>query len=149
MNKKQKTLTILMMLLILGGSLFVTSCAIVKDKDGGTSIRFTPAAHKSISDAGKAGVGILGILSMFIPALAPITAAAGAGVVTWNRMGKKVTKYKTPLEHTISVLEVLKADEKLWKQVKPYLKGIEGISYPSAKTEATIQEIIDSAQGAV
>ena len=149
--RKTKIARLVLVVLLLMVSLFVTSCALVKDRDGGTSIRLTPAAHKTISDVGKAGVDILGILSMFIPTLVPITAAAGAGVVTWNRMGKKVTKYKTPLEHTVAVLESIKKDEKLWKLVKPYLSGKakETWSEPSAKTEATIREIIDGTKGAV
>ena len=152
---KRKFVTLVVTLLVLMGSLFVTSCALVQDEDGATHIRLTPAAHKTISDAGKAGVDILDILSMFIPTLAPITAAAGAGVVTWNRMGKKVTKYKTPLEHTVNVIEVIKQDKKLWAQVKPYLKGIKQgkhnsiwLDQPSAKTEATIREAIDKNVGA-
>ena len=73
-------------------------------------------------------------------------------MVTWNRMGKKVTKYKTPLEHTVNVLEELKKDEKLWAKIKPYLKGnAKGVwsVVPSAKTEATIREAIDKNAGVV
>jgi hypothetical protein len=151
--KSRILVTLVVVLLVLIGSLLISSCAIVKDADGGTSIRLSPATHKTIGDAGKVGVDLLSILSMFIPALVPVTAAAGAGVVTWNRMGKKVTKYKTPLEHTVAVLEDLKKDEKLWKQIKPYLKGIDTdvlfTRHPSAKTEATIRELIDDNQGAV
>ena len=129
--------------------LCVTGCQLVKDKTG-THIRLSPQGHKTISDVAKGGVDLLSILSIFVPALAPITAAAGAGVFTWNRMGKKVTKYKTPLEHTVGVLEGLKKDEKLWKLVKPYLKGNDKDvwSVPSAETEATIREIVDDNQGA-
>lgn len=147
---KRKLVTFIVMLLVLMGSLFITSCAMQKNADGSTSIRLTPRAHKTIGDIGKGGVDLLSILSMFIPAIAPITAAAGAGVVTWNRMGKKVTKYKTPLEHTIYALGELKKDEKLWAQVKPYLKGTEKSvwSIPSAETEATIRKIVDDNQGA-
>ncbi len=146
---KRKFVTLVVTLLVLIGGLFVTSCAIVKDETG-THIRLSPGAHKTIGDAGKAGVDILGILSMFIPTLVPITAAAGAGVVTWNRMGKKVTKYKTPLEHLVFTLEDLKKDEKLWALVKPYLKGTSNNqwSIPSAKTETTIRELIDKNDGA-
>ena len=148
---KRKLLTFIVTLLVLMGSLFVTSCALMKNKDGSTSIRLTPATHKTISDVAKGGVDLLSILSIFIPAIAPITAAAGAGVVTWNRMGKKVTKFKTPLEHTIYALGELKKDKKLWAQVKPYLKGsdeVAGWSIPSAETEATIRKLIDDNQGA-
>ena len=147
---KRKLVTLVVMLLVLMGSLFVTSCALHKNADGSTSIRLTPKAHKTIGDIGKGGVDILSILSMFIPAIAPITAAAGAGVVTWNRMGKKVTKFKTPLEHLVIILEDLKKDEKLWAKVKPYLKGDVGFSWnkPSAETEATIRKLIDDTQGA-
>ncbi len=129
--------------------LCVTGCQLVKDETG-THIRLSPQGHKTIGDAAKGGVDLLSILSIFIPALAPITAAAGAGVVTWNRMGKKVTKYKTPLEHTVSVLAELKKDKKLWALVKPYLKGnAKNVwSMPSAKTEATIREIVDDTHGA-
>jgi len=130
--------------------LCVTGCQLVKDETG-THIRLSPQSHKTISDAAKGGVDLLSILSIFVPTLAPIAAAAGAGVITWNRMGKKVTKYKTPLEHTVYVLESLKKNEKLWTQVKPYLKGnAENVwSLPSAKTEATIREIVDDNQGAM
>ena len=147
---KRKLITFIVMLLVLMGSLFVTSCALVQGEDGSTHIRLSPKAHKTIGDIGKGGVDILSILSMFIPAIAPITAAAGAGVVTWNRMGKKVTKFKTPLEHLVVVLEDLQKDEKLWAQVKPYLKGnAKGVwSMPSAETEATIRKIVDDNQGA-
>ncbi len=145
--------TVVVSLIVLIGGLSITSCAMHKNADGSTSIRLTPAAHKTISDVGKAGVDILSILSMFIPTLAPITAAAGAGVVTWNRMGKKVTKYKTPLEHTVDVLEAVKKDPKLWEQIKPFFKGMskDGLfgQPPSAKTEATIRELIDNGKGAV
>lgn len=148
---KRKLTTIIVSLVVLIGGLSITSCAVHKNADGSTSIRLTPAAHKTISDAGKAGVDLLSILSIFVPALAPITAAAGAGVITWNRMGKKITKYKTPLEHTVNVLEKLKKDEKLWAQVKPYLKGVDVDTWskPSARTEATIRELIDNGKGAV
>ena len=147
---KRKLVTFIVMLLVLMSSLFVTSCALVQDEDGATHIRLSPKAHKTIGDIGKGGVDILSILSMFIPAIAPITAAAGAGVVTWNRMGKKVTKFKTPLEHLVIILEDLKKDEKLWVKVKPYLKGDAGFSWnkPSAETEATIRKIVDGNQGA-
>lgn len=129
--------------------LCVTGCQLIKDETG-THIRLSPQGHKTISDIGKGGTNILGILSMFVPALAPIAAAVGAGTITWNRMGKKVTKYKTPLEHTVYVLENLKKNKKLWAQVKPYLKGnVENVwSMPSAKTETTIREIVDNNQGA-
>jgi hypothetical protein len=140
---KRKLVTFIVMLLVLVGSLFVTSCALMRNEDGSTSVCLTPATHKAIGDIGKGGVDLLSILSIFIPAIAPITAAAGAGVVTWNRMGKKVTKYKTPLEHTVSVLEALKKDKKLWAMVKPYLKGELGGTRPSGKTEATIRGLID------
>ena len=147
---KRKLVTFIVMLLVLMGSLFVTSCALIQDEDGATHIRLSPRAHKTIGDIGKGGVDILSILSMFIPAIAPITAAAGAGVVTWNRMGKKVTKFKTPLEHTVAVIESLKKDEKLWAKIKPYLKGDAKHvwSKPSAETEATIRKLIDNSQGA-
>jgi len=117
----------------------------------GTHIRLSPQGHKTISDVAKGGVDLLTILSIFVPTLAPIAAAAGAGVITWNRMGKKVTKYKTPLEHTVGVVEIIKNDPKLWKLVKPYLKGSvkNRQSLPSAKTEATIREIIDNNHGAM
>lgn len=151
---KRKLVTLVVTLLVLMGSLFVTSCALIRDETG-THIRLSPQSHKTIGDIGKGGVDLLNILSMFIPTLAPITAAAGAGVITWNRMGKKVTKYKTPLEHTVNVIEVIKQDEKLWAQIKPYLKGIKQgennsiwLDKPSAKTEATIREAIDDNQGA-
>ncbi len=148
---KRKLITITVMLLVLLSTSFMTSCAIYKDEDGGTVVRLTPGTHKTISDIGKGGVDMLSILSMFIPTLAPIAAAAGAGVVTWNRMGKKVTKYKTPLEHTVGVLESLKEDKKLWALVKPYLEGdAKGVwSKPSIETEATIRELIDENVGAV
>jgi len=129
--------------------LCVAGCQLVKDETG-THIRLSPQNHKTISDAAKGGVDLLSILSIFVPTLAPIAAAAGAGVITWNRMGKKVTKYKTPLEHTVSVVEAIKKNKKLWALVKPYLKGnIEDVwSVPSAKTEATIRELVDNNQGA-
>ncbi len=152
---KRKLTTIVVMLLVLLFTSFMTSCAIVRDDDGSTHVRLTPAAHKTIGDIGKGGVDILSILSMFIPTLAPIAAAAGTGVITWNRMGKKVTKYKTPLEHAVNVIEVIKQDKKLWAQVKPLLKGVTPttsgawIDKPSAETEATIRELIDKNVGAV
>ena len=153
--KRTKITMLVFVVVLLMSSFLVSSCALMTHEDGSKSIRLTPAAHKTIGDAGKAGVDILGILSMFIPTLAPITAAAGAGVVTWNRMGKKITKYKTPLEHTVTVLEDIKKDKKLWKLVKPYFKGKIANQYsnqplkPSAKTEATIKELIDNKQGAI
>ena len=52
---KRKLLTLIVTLLVLMGSLFVTSCALMQNEDGSTSIRLTPAAHKTISDAGKTG----------------------------------------------------------------------------------------------
>jgi hypothetical protein len=148
---KRKLTTIVVMLLVLLFTSFLTSCALVQDEDGQTHIRLAPAAHKTISDIGKGGVDVLSILSMFIPTLAPIASAAGAGVVTWNRMGKKVTKYKTPLEHTVAVLEDIKKDKKLWKLVKPYLKGghLDRQSKPSTETKATIEECIDKHHGVV
>ena len=152
---KRKLTTIVVMLLVLLFTSFMTSCAIIKDEDGGTHVRLTPGAHKTIGDIGKGGVDIFSILSMFIPTLAPITAAAATGVVTWNRMGKKVTKYKTPLEHTVSVIEAIKSDKVLWERLKPYLKGVkqvkhsgEWINKPSVKTEATVRELIDKNVGA-
>lgn len=149
--KRTKIAMLVFVVVLLMSSFLVSSCALMTHEDGSKSIRLTPAAHKTIGDAGKDGVDILGILSMFIPTLAPITAAAGAGVVTWNRMGKKITKYKTPLEHTVNVLEELKKDEKLWARVKPYLKGTAKKVYdiPSVKTEATIRELIDTNAGAM
>ena len=130
--------------------LCVTGCQLVKDETG-THIRLSPQSHKTISDAAKGGVDLLSILSIFIPTLAPIAAAAGTGIITWNRMGKKVTKYKTPLEHTVSVVEAIKKDKKLWALVKPYLKGNakNTWSMPCAKTEATIREIVDDGHGAI
>lgn len=152
--KSRILVTLVVALLFLIGSLFVSSCASFRDEDGTFNIRLTPKTHKTIGDVGKGTTDILGILSMFVPALAPIAAAAGAGTITWNRMGKKVTKYKTPLEHTVDVLEELKKDDKLWAQVKPYLKGtMKGkgvwVEKPAPKTEATIRELIDDNQGAV
>ncbi|KKN41763.1 hypothetical protein LCGC14_0720040 [marine sediment metagenome] len=152
---KRKLTTIVAMLLVLLFTSFMTSCAVHENDDGSTSIRLTPAAHKTISDIGKGSVDILSILSMFIPALAPIAAAAATGVVTWGHMGRKITKYKTPLEHTVNVIEAIKQDEKLWVQVKPLLKGIKQttgdgwLGKPSGKTEATIRELIDKNVGAV
>ncbi len=150
---KRKLTTIIVMLLVLLFTSFMASCAIVRDEDG-THVRLTPGAHKTIGDIGKGGVDILSILSMFIPTLAPIAAAAGTGVITWNRMGKKVTKYKTPLEHTVNVIEAIKKDKVLWEKLKPYLKGVAvtkgvWVDKPSAKTEATIRELIDKNVGAV
>jgi hypothetical protein len=129
--------------------LCVTGCQLVEDETG-THIRLSPQSHKTISDAAKGGVDLLSILSIFVPALIPIAAAATTGTAVWNRMGKKVTKYKTPLEHTVDVVEAIKEDKKLWALVKPYFKGsAENVfSLPSAKTEATIREIVDDNQGA-
>lgn len=150
MTRTKITMLVFVVVLLMS-SFLVLSCALTTHEDGSKSIRLTPAAHKTISDAGKTGVGILGILSLFIPALAPVAAAAGAGVVTWNRMGKKITKYKTPLEHTVYALEEIKKDEKLWKQIKPFLQGkdtdIFFAQQPSVKTEATIREVIDDFKG--
>ena len=129
--------------------LCVTGCQLIKDETG-THIRLSPQGHKTISDVGDSATGILNILSVFVPTLIPVAAAATAGTAVWKKMGKKVTKYKTPLEHTVNVLEELKRNKKLWAQVKPYLKGntTNAWSLPSAKTEATIREIIDDNQGA-
>ncbi len=149
--KRRTVVTFVVVLLVLIGGLFISSCASFQDEDGTFNIRLTPKTHKTVENVGKAGVDILSILSMFIPALIPVTAAAGAGVITWNRMGKKVTKYKTPLEHTIAVLEDLKKDKKLWASIKPYLSGNSDVTWsePSAKTEATIRELIDVNKGIV
>lgn len=129
--------------------LCVTGCQLVKDETG-THIRLSPQSHKTISDVGNSTTSILDILSVFVPALIPVAAAATAGTAVWKKMGKKVTKYKTPLEHTVGVVEAIKKNKKLWTQVKPYLKGnVENVwSMPSAKTEATIREIVDDNQGA-
>lgn len=128
----------------------LSSCVSMQDEDGNTFYRLSPTAHKTISDAGDAGTNILGILSVFFPALGPIAGAAAAGTYTWKRMGKQVTKYKQPLEHTVYVLEELKKNKELWAKVKPYLKGeADNVwSIPSANTEATIREIVDENQGA-
>jgi hypothetical protein len=144
---KKKTLLFVISWFLL--FLCVTGCQLVKDETG-THIRLSPQGHKTIGDVGDSATGILDILSVFVPALIPVAAAATAGTAVWKKMGKKVTKYKTPLEHTVGVLEGLKKDEKLWKLVKPYLKGnVKDVwSLPSAKTEATIREIVDDNQGA-
>ena len=70
-------------------------------------------------------------------------------------MGKKVTKYKTPLEHLVTVLEIVKQDKALWERVKPYLKGIKHskdntlwLDKPSGETEVTVRELIDKVNGA-
>jgi hypothetical protein len=156
-----KRIRILMMVLVVITVLMVTSCAVLEDEFGGKHIRMTPQAHKAVEDVGKGATDILGILSMFFPALAPAAAATAAGTITWKRMGNKITKYKTPLEHTVTVLEELKKDEELWAKVKPYLKGgsitqsTDGgtrttvLQEPSAVTEATIREVIDAKKGAI
>lgn len=126
-------------------------CQIYKDDDG-HHIRLNPGTHKQIGDVAQHTTDLLGLLSMFVPALAPIAAAGATGTYVWKRMGKEVTKYKTPLQHTINVLEVAKNNKRLWNQLKPYLKGTaKGVDWnkPSAATEATIRNIIDYNNGAV
>ena len=144
---KKKTLLFVISWFLL--FLCVTGCQLVKDETG-THIRLSPQSHKTISDVRGNATGILDMLSIFMPALIPVAAAATAGTAVWKKMGKKVTKYKTPLTHTVNVLEELKKNKKLWAQVKPYLKGnTKNVwSLPSAKTETTIREIIDDSQGA-
>ena len=145
MKKRTLLFVISWLLLFLCG----TGCQLIKDETG-THIRLSPQGHKTISDVGDSATGILSILSMFIPALIPVAAAATTGTAVWKTMGKKVTKYKTPLEHTVGVVEAIKKDKKLWALVKPYLKGdAKNVwSVPSAKTETTIREIVDDNQGA-
>ncbi len=128
----------------------IFGCQIIED-DTGHHIRLNPFIHKQVGDVAQTGVGILGILSMFIPALAPVAAAGATGTYVWKRMGKKVTKYQTPLRHTVNVLEMIKRDTKLWGRLKPYMKGTAKNVWekPSAKTEATIRELIDEDNEAV
>ncbi|KKN73115.1 hypothetical protein LCGC14_0404240 [marine sediment metagenome] len=139
-------ITLIGLILILGA----LGCQIVEDETG-SHIRLNPFTHSQIGDAAQATTDILGMLSLFIPALAPIATAGAAGTYVWRRMGKEVTKYKTPLEHTVSVLDVVKGNKKLWNQLKPYLKGTaKGVwDKPSAATESTIRGIIDKNVGAV
>lgn len=151
MKKLLKILKLSLILIILF-SIFTISCSIVKDDTGGSYIRLNPIIHKQVGDAAQATTDILGLLSMFIPVLAPIAAAGATGTYIYRIMGREVTKYKTPLTHTINVLEVLKQDKKLWEQVKPYLKGTAEVvdwNKPSAATEATIREVIDYNNGAI
>ena len=145
---KKKTLLFIISWFLL--FLCVTGCQLVKDETG-THIRLSPQGHKTISGVGDSATGILSILSMFVPALIPVAAAATAGTAVWKKMGKKVTKYKIPLKHTVNVVEAIKKNKKLWAQVKPYLKGnTKNVgSLPSAKTETTIRENIDDNQGAI
>lgn len=145
MKKKMLLFVISWFLLFL----CVTGCQLVKDETG-THIRLSPQGYKTISDVGDSATGVLNILSMFVPTLIPVVAAATVSTAVWKKMGKKVTKYKTPLEHTVNVVEAIKNDKKLWAQVKPYFKGnAKGVgSIPSAKTEATIREIVDDNQEA-
>ena len=122
--------------------LCVTGCQLVKDETG-THVRLSPQGYKTISDVGDSATGILSILSMFVPALIPVAAAATAGTAVWKKMGKKVTKYRTPLEHTVSAIETIKSNPALYEKVKPYLKGSAVLPPASEKTEATISEIIE------
>ena len=131
--------------------LCITGCQLVKDETG-THIRLSPQSHKTISDVGDSATGILSILSMFVPALIPVAAAATTGTAVWKTMGKKVTKYRTPLEHTIGAIETIKENPTLYEKIKPYLKGgdiqadrhLSATCPPASKeTETTINEIID------
>lgn len=118
-----------------------TSCVTYEDADGGKHFRLSAPWAEKIEKGAEGATDILGILSAFIPALIPVAAAAGTGTVVFKKMKKDVTKYKTPLEHTVATLETIKDEApETWEYVKGKIKE----RHPTIDVEKTIEEVIEA-----
>lgn len=136
MNRLKRLLVTLAMILMLACT---TSCVSYEDADGRTRIGLSAPWSERIEKGTEGAADILGILSAFIPALVPVAAAAGTGAVVFKKMKKDVTKYKTPLEHTVATLETIKEEApETWAYVKGKIKE----RHPSIDVEQTIDQVI-------
>ena len=125
-------------LMLATSTVLVSGCQAYMQEDGTVAYRIPKSIHKPIQDAGDAATGILGILSMFMPALVPVATAVGAGTVVWKKMGTKVTKFQDPLTMLITVLESIKeTDQATWSIVKAQIKE----QHPTVNVDGTILEI--------
>jgi len=135
----RKWLKRILLTLVVLLSLTLTSCAIYEDANGDKHYRLTAPWAEKIEKGAEGASDILGILSGFIPALAPVAAAAGTGAVVFKKMKKDVTKYKTPLEHTVATLETIKDEApETWIYIKERIKE----RHPSVDVEQTIDQVI-------
>lgn len=118
-----------------------TSCVSYEDADGRTRIGLSAPWANKIEKGAEGVTDILGILSAFIPVLTPVAAAAATGTVVFKKMKKDVTKYKTPLEHTVATLETIKVEApETWEYVKGKIKE----QHPTIDVEQTIEEVIEA-----
>ncbi len=141
-STRSKMLVLLFCVTMCIGALFVTttSCQSYAKTDGTTGVRLaiSDSTHEAIATAGDTATGVLGALSALFPALGAIATAAGTGTLVWRRMKKDVTKYRSPMEMYVKVLEHIKVtDQETWDKVKAEIK----LQYPTIDIEATVREI--------
>ncbi|KKN66041.1 hypothetical protein LCGC14_0475190 [marine sediment metagenome] len=117
-----------------------SGCTVVKQADGRFKVGVTPETHQTISDAGEAATGTLGLLSTLFPALIPIAAAAGVGTATWKKMRTTVTKNREPLEMLVKILEKIKKNDKTtWTKIKKEIRN----ENPGIPIKTTIEELVN------
>lgn len=134
-----KTLLIMLLAALVMTVLFM-GCAVYEKEDGSMGFRvgISEKTHETIGKVGDSATGILGMLSAFIPALAPIAVGAGVGTGVWKKMKKTVTKYRDPMEMYVRVLEGIKTtDQATWDKVKAQIKA----EHPTVDVEKTIKDL--------
>jgi hypothetical protein len=122
--------------------ILIFGCRLMQTDDGGMTLGLglSDATHKRIEDAGTHMTGVLELLSLFFPALAPVAGAAGAGTLVWSRMKKKEKTYKEPLSFYVKTIEDLKINyPDAWESVKAEIKA----QKPSMAIESKVREMRD------
>lgn len=122
----KQTLTIIGLILLLG----VAGCIESQDPvTGEKTYKLSPTAIEKGEAASEGTATLLGILSLFYPALIPATTAVAAGLATWKKMKPQITAAQTKAKmfHTagqvtaLGLVEYKKSNPKDWELIATYL----------------------------
>ena len=100
------------------------------DDQGNVTYRADPCTVAKVEQGTEAGISLLGILSVFWPALIPVATAAAGVYGTYKKVKPKldIARTEANLYHTsthtlVAVIEELKRKQpELWAKLKPYLE---------------------------
>lgn len=107
-----KNIIILIVVYVVLFTILVALIGCVSNGQGG--YRLTFGAADKIDKGIQAGAEGLSLLSLFIPGLAGVSAAAAGIAGTFKKMKPKLTKQKKATQHVVSVIEEIKKGQPEW-----------------------------------
>ena len=116
--------------------LCMAGCIAEVNEQGEETYRADPCTVAKVERGTEAGISLLGILSVFWPALIPVATGAAGIYGTYKKVKPKLDEAKTEanLYHTsthtlVQVIEAIKKDQPdLWVRIEPFLESRVGVN---------------------